>query len=92
MGLAGKRQITHRGYARPEYSLTHPEAVFIANSGGLPNIMSVSQEENKVDSVGMQGGTIYLLRHCKFRVSPVIEELILQVLTCAAETGVLTGW
>ena len=54
VGLAGKRQITHRGLARPEYGLTHPEAVFIANSGGLPNIMSVSQE-NKVDSDGMQG-------------------------------------
>ena len=42
VGLAGKRQITHRGYARPEYGLTHPEAVFIANSGGLPNVMSIS--------------------------------------------------
>jgi hypothetical protein len=91
VGLAGKRQITHRGLARPEYGLVHPEAMFIANSGGLPNIMSVSQE-NSVDSDGRQGGTLYLSNIAyKFRVSPDIEELILQLLTTASETNQLTG-
>ena len=43
VGLAGKRQITHRGEAHSAFGLTHPAAVYISNSGGLPNIMSVSQ-------------------------------------------------
>ena len=65
--------------------------MYIANSGGLPNIMSVSQE-NKVDSGGMQVGTLYLSSIAyKFRVSPAIEELIIQLLTCAAETDAFTG-
>ena len=40
----------------------------------------------------MQSGTLYLSNIANnFRVSPVIEELIIQLLTCAAEADVLVG-
>jgi hypothetical protein len=81
VSLAGKCQITHRGLASPEYSLVHPEAMFI----------TVSQE-NSVDLDGRQGCTLYLsIIAYKFRVSLDIEELILQLLTLASETNLLTG-
>lgn len=90
MGLMGRAIIKQSGIMLPEFGLTHPGAIYIENST-VPNLMSVSQENN-VDSKGRQGAVLFLHSVAyKFRVTKELEELILDLIQTAQASGVVTG-